>query len=1013
MFFPLIVSCFSLAAEPFPEPYDSQKGGAKPMPPAEAATGFKVPSGFIVDVFAAEPDVRNPIAITWDNRCRLWVAENYTYAERDNKFDLNLRDRVLIFMDADGDGKPEKRTIFIDTVQRLTSVEVGLGGVWLMCPPQLLFVPDKDGDDKPDAPPEVMLEGFDVPTENHHNFANGLRWGPDGWLYGRCGASAPGKVRRPDQHPSEAIPLAGGIWRYHPKTKVFEPLCHGTTNPWGHDWDESGEAFFVNSVNGHLWHLIPGAHFRRPHTISPNRLVYEPMEMIADHWHFDTGKGWTASRNAAGGSDELGGGHAHSGAVILKNRGWPDSFKGRLLTLNLHGRRANVMRLERVGSGYVGRREPDTLKAADPFFRGIDLIEGPESTLFVIDWSDTGECHEHDGVHRNSGRIFRLRPQAKAITSVSDWRSASLETLAQMQTQGGFPARRAARELIDRQAAGHDVDSVMPRLTSLWKSENSHHRLRAVWLWHALGVVDPSLLQEALADPDEHVRAWAIRLLTDHWPLDTVTGVSRAERVTVPPELLERFAKMATTDNSGLVRLVLASTLQRLPMKYRPTLAAALLSRTEDATDSQLPFLIWYGLIPLAENDPGKLVFLAANGKFPRIREWTARRLSELLAKEPGHLNALLMATADKPEVDRRDLIRGMTAGLAGIRKAVAPAAWSQFPKHFTGPDAEQFAGLVRNLEVVFGDGRALDEVRRLALDTSADLAVRKAALETLIEARPEDLRTICERLLRVRFLNSVALRGLTQFADPGVGKLIASSYRSFHPSERTAVVEALSSRPEFAAELLAEVAAGRIPAQEITAVQARQIRSFQREDLSQRLREVWGELRDSPKDKAELIRKLTADLTPSQIQAANPQLGRVTFNRLCAGCHRLYGVGESIGPDLTGAGRKDLHYLLSNIIDPSAVVTKDFQITVLALIDGRVITGIIVAETPATLTVQTEKARMIVSKEDIEKRTPSNLSLMPDGLLQSLSPEDIRNLIAYLMTDSQVPLPAPVPGAP
>ena len=1011
MFLTLIVGCFSLAAEPFPEPYNSQKSDAKPLPPAAAAAGFKVPNGFTVDVFAAEPDVRNPIAMAWDNRGRLWVAENYTYAERGTKFDLNLRDRVLIFTDADGDGKPEKRTVFIDTVQRLTSVEVGLGGVWLMCPPQLLFVPDKDGDDEPDGPPEVVLEGFDVPAENYHNFANGLRWGPDGWLYGRCGASAPGKVRRPDQHPKNAIPLAGGIWRYHPKTKVFEALCHGTTNPWGHDWDEQGEGFFVNSVNGHLWHMIPGAHFRRPHTISPNRLVYEPMDMIADHWHFDTGKGWTASRNAAGGSDELGGGHAHSGAVILKNHTWPDSFKGRLLTLNLHGRRANVIRLERVGSGYIGRREPDTLKAADPFFRGIDLIEGPDLTLFVIDWSDSGECHEHDGVHRSSGRIFRVRNSPKEKMQASDWRTYRIEDLNTIIGGSGPSADRAVRELIDRQAAGQDVSSAVKLLTANQNTANTPYRLRAMRTRHALGGVDPTDLQDALADTNEYVRAWAIRLISDYWPLDTVTGVSRAEAVTVPPERLERFADMAAKDRSGLVRLVLASTLQRLPMKHRPTLAAALLSRAEDANDSQLPFLIWYGLIPVAENDPAQLVPLAAHGKFPQVREWTARRLAELLAKEPGHLDALLLATADKSEADRRDLIRGMVAGLAGIRKAVPPPAWSRFPKQFTGPDAEQYAGLVRNLEVVFGDGRALEEVRRLVLDQTADLAIRKAALETLIEARPSDLRSICERLLKVRFLNSLALRGLTQFADPEVGKLIASNYRSFHPSERAAVVEALSSRPEFVGELLAQVTAGAIPATEISAVQARQIRSFHRDDLTQKLREVWGELRDSPKDKAELIAKLTADLTPGRIQAANPQQGRATFARLCASCHRLYGVGGEIGPDLTGAGRKDLHYLLSNIVDPSAVVTKDFQMTVLALIDGRVISGIVVTETPATVTIQTDKARIVVPKDDIDKRTPSNLSLMPDGLLQSLSAEEIRNLIAYLMSDSQVPLPATVTG--
>src|SRR5215213_54114 len=316
------------------------------MPAEEAAAKWKVPPGFKVTVFAAEPDVQNPIACAWDPRGRFWVAENYTYSERSLKFDPRLRDRVLIFEDADGDGRHDKRTVFFEDVQHLTSVEVGLGGVWLMAPPQLLFVPDKDRDDKPDGPAEVVLDGFDLPAENYHNFANGLRWGPDGWLYGRCGCSAPGRIGAPGTPEGDRVPLAGGIWRYHPQRKVFEALCHGTTNPWGSDWNEVGEMFFTNTVNGHLWHMIPGAHYTRPHSVDPNPYVYELIDQHADHYHFDTGKGWQASRDPGGGSDPLGGGHAHCGAMIYLGDNWPEEYRGKLMTLNFHGRRINVDRIE-------------------------------------------------------------------------------------------------------------------------------------------------------------------------------------------------------------------------------------------------------------------------------------------------------------------------------------------------------------------------------------------------------------------------------------------------------------------------------------------------------------------------------------------------------------------------------------------------------------------------------------------------------------------------------------------
>src|SRR5437763_791716 len=177
------------ANEDFPPPRNTEPSATGRLPAPAAVAGFRAPAGFRVTVFAAEPDVQNPIAMAWDRRGRLWVAENYTYAEQTQKFDLRLRDRVLILEDADGDGRFDRRTVFTDQVQRLASVELGFGGVWLLCPPRLLFLPDRDGDDIPDGPADVVLDGFSVPAENYHTFANGLRWGPDGWLYGRCGAS--------------------------------------------------------------------------------------------------------------------------------------------------------------------------------------------------------------------------------------------------------------------------------------------------------------------------------------------------------------------------------------------------------------------------------------------------------------------------------------------------------------------------------------------------------------------------------------------------------------------------------------------------------------------------------------------------------------------------------------------------------------------------------------------------------------------------------------------------------
>ncbi|MDB5351045.1 MAG: Cytochrome c [Planctomycetota bacterium] len=997
------------AGDDFPSPRNSEPDQSPVMPAMKAASAFRVPDGFRVQVFAAEPEIRNPIAMAWDARGRLWIAENYTYAERALKFDLRYRDRVVVLEDRDGDGVSDHRTVFTDDVQRLSSVEIGRGGAWLLCPPQLLFVPDRDGNAVPDGPAEVVLDGFVVPDENYHGFANGLRWGPDGWLYGRCGASSPGRVGVPGTPEPERTPINGGIWRYHPDRKWFEVLCHGTTNPWGHDWNALGEAFFINTVNGHLWHMIPGAHFVRPHTIDPNPRAYALIDQHADHWHWDTAKDWTDSRSASGEHDKRGGGHAHSGLMIYGGDQWPLEDRGKLFTLNFHGRRTNVERLERSGSGYLGRHEPDRFFAGDPWFRGLDLSSGPDGGVYVLDWSDTGECHDSTGVHRTSGRIFKISHGATRPAPAVDLTKLDPAALLGLQSHPNtWFARQARIELAGRNARDAAVSLAGGDLIAQIEREADPVRtLHLLWTLHDLGGANEGLLRRLLAHQHEAVRAWAIRLLTDEMPIDTVMGRRPRPDGAVRPELLEEFARVAREDRSGLVRLVLASTLQRLPIADRARLAAPLLARNEDAEDHNLPLLLWYGLAPIGDADPSALAALATEGAHPTTRRMIARRLAEDLDRNPAPLDALLArATADKSPSFRRDVAEGVAEGVSGWRKAAKPAAWDDFSKRLAGEGNAATRSRVRDLDVLFGDGRALEEVRRIALDDKADLESRRAALRTLIEARPPDLRAICERVLRVRFLNTAAVRALAQFDDPAIGRALAASYKAFHPSERPAVLDTLVSRPSFARELLDQVATGAIPRSDLTPFHARQIRTLEDERLLRRLAEVWGELRETATDKKETIERFRSRLRPEHLAASDLSRGRLLFNKTCSSCHALYGHGGAIGPDLTGAGRQDLDYVLENLIDPSASVSADFRMVVLAMKDGRVLNGIVRARTGRTLTLQTQNESLILERNEIERESPSPVSLMPEGLLTPLQADEARDLIAYLMHRTQVPLP-------
>jgi putative heme-binding domain-containing protein len=348
------------------------------------------------------------------------------------------------------------------------------------------------------------------------------------------------------------------------------------------------------------------------------------------------------------------------------------------------------------------------------------------------------------------------------------------------------------------------------------------------------------------------------------------------------------------------------------------------------------------------------------------------------------------------------EVLEGMNEAFQGIRKAPKPANWDSFVVRAlarAGKDQERAKARTTSLSILFGDGRALDDVNKIALDDKADITARESALKTLIEARPVDLRELCTKLIDVRGLNTTAARGLALFGDPEIGKHLAKNYRKF----AAGIMDTLVSRPSFAQAMLAEMAAGRIPRTELSAFHARQIRSFKDEALSKQLVEAWGELRESAADKKQLIEKLKADLKPAVLAKANLSNGRMLFTAVCGACHMMYGQGGKIGPDLTGSGRASLDYLLENIADPSGVVSADYRMSLLTLKDGRQLSGVIAGKTDRTLTLRTLTEALTLETSEVTKTESSPLSMMPEGLLLAFPPDQVRDLIAYLMHPVQV----------
>jgi putative membrane-bound dehydrogenase-like protein len=585
-----------------------------PLPPPEALARMKVPEGFRVTVFAAEPDVRQPIAFTIDSRGRLWVAECYAYPHwvRD---DTSGRDRIVILADEDGDGRADRRVVFADKEKNLSGIELGFGGVWACATPRLLFFPDQNRDDRPDGPPRVVLDGWDL--EAKHNVFNGLTWGPDGWLYGLNGILSNSRVGRPGAAEAERVPINCGVWRYHPVRETFEVVAWGTTNPWGLDFDDHGEMFISNCVIPHLFHVVPGAHFQRMFGNDFDPHLYGLLESSADHLHWAGGE-WQSSRGGKGKHGEAGGGHAHVGAMVYLGDNWPDDYRDSIYVANVHGNRVNRDSLERRGAGYVARHRPDFLLANDEWFRALELQYGPDGAVYLSDWSDTGECHDTDahGAHHESGRIYRIafgepKPVKVDVASYADTKLVELQL-----AKNDWYVREARRTLAERAAGGKDLKEAHERLVDLFSgTEDVTRKLRALWALRVSGGLSEAVLSLQLDHESEHIRAWAVRFL--------------CEDGAVEPVVVERLAALAREDPSPFVRLYLASSLQRLPPGRRWGIAAGLVAEERDAEDPTLPLMIWYGIEPAVAADPARGAALAAACKIPLIRRHIARRLAE------------------------------------------------------------------------------------------------------------------------------------------------------------------------------------------------------------------------------------------------------------------------------------------------------------------------------------------------------------------------------------------------
>lgn len=943
----------------------------------EAVARMTVADGLEVRLAAAEPMITQAMAFCWDHRGRMWVAENRDYENRKAGFSGSGDSRIVILEDTDGDGRFDTRKVFLEGIPFPSAIAVGFDGLWLGAPPNLLFVPDRDHDDRADANIEIRLTGWGI--QDRHETLNSFTWGPDGWLYGCQGYATRsivgkpadgGRIYKPGEPFPEKIPVRdgryidGGVWRYHPTKDRFEVLAHGFSNPWGLDFDDHGEMFITACVIPHLWHVIPGGIYHRQGGKHINPHVYDDIKTIADHRHRS----------------------AHGGARVYLADEFPAAYRGRLFMANLHERALLSDILEPAGSGFIGRHGDDTLLANDPRWIGFSVETGPDGAVYVLDWHD-GDICGNDVLNKDTARIQRVAPKGLRGTAGLNLAAKSDLELAALQThRNDWYVRRARLLLQERAAAGRLDPKVAPVLREqLARGTDAGRQLRALWALHVTGNLSADELTRLLDHPAAPVRGWAVQLLSEDGPPPAAARV--------------KFAAMARTETAATVRLKLASALQRLAPGDRWEIAGALAARAEDADDHNLPKMLWFAVEPLAAAEPARALALAAASRLPLVTRFIARRATAAQAFD-AVLAAIPAATGGAA---RHTLLEGFRDGLGafGRREVAAPPAWPALAAKLAGGSDPASAALARQISQLFGDPAANAAQLALLRERRAPAERRREALQSLARDGHRPALDPILGLLGEPGLRRDAIRALAEFDDERIPQRLLASYAQWTAAERAEAVLTLATRQESARRLLRELRAGRVPKSDLSAFAARQLQRV----IGPGFTDFWGPLESPAGDREAETARLKRLLTDEALATARPGHGRGVFERTCAPCHKLYDQGGAIGPDLTGSNRANLDYILGEIINPSEVIQEGYHLVTLTLRDGRTLAGNIAAENDRQVILRTVGQETPVSKAEILSREVSPVSMMPEGLLKTLPHDDVRDLIAYLRTTRQVDL--------
>ncbi|MDB6117940.1 MAG: putative rane-bound dehydrogenase domain protein, partial [Verrucomicrobiaceae bacterium] len=963
-----------------------------------------------------------------------------------------------ILEDTKGNGTFDKKTVFAEGLSLVSGIETGFGGVWVGAAPYMMFIADKNRDDKPDADPvphpvqglkfqaEILLDGWG--SQDTHETLNSFIWGPDGWLYGCQGVFTYSNVGKPGATDKERTPLNCCVWRYHPVRHEFEVFAHGTSNPWGLDYDQYGEFFVTACVIPHLYHIVPGARYQRQGGQHYNPYTYEDIKTIADHAHYagnirDNAHWGTRDAGAIVGDEtnEVGGGHAHCGLAIYQSNLFPQTYRNSLIFGNLHGHRLVSDYVEPKGSTYVGKHGSDFMRSNDMNFIPVTQKVGPDGALYVSDWSDKQVCHRGTNAvglwDRSNGRIYRISYDGWKPWKGDLWKESD-EALVKLavQTKNEWLSRMARRVLMER--AGDDnhllydwtakknVDMPTPLNRLIFSLADSVHNttteqskeLRALWTLYAVGGYVGIGGENYTGWHNDSARVWAIRLMTSGWSatkpiqrfISTATEPlpSNTDPKSMPPggALFDvtDFAEHTKNEKSPMVRREIASMLQNMPVTRRSEIATALLKHGEDKDDPYIPLLIWYGIEPLVGADPKVGLELAKVSKFDKITGFIYRRMG---AEEAGRTGLIMLAAETQDGAHRETLLKTVIEAARAGNKIALPANWAELKAKMISTKVE---ATLTELEAFMGVPEAKQAFRAQLADKALPSKQRDAVLTLLMSVRDADTAPLLQEIIRSddKALTHHAVQGLATLSHPGTPALLIGKLGSFDAATKNEAINTLATNATGAKLLLTAVKKREVPMTMLSPFLARQMDSLKDEGVKGLLKEVWGDLNAPKADLPERKAKFRSLLTPAALAKADAAKGRVMFNAICGQCHKLFGEGQNVGPDLTGSNRANLDYLLDNVLDPNAVIGKAYQLNIFELKDGRIASGVIKEETPAVYRIAMPGGfEQTLTVAEVRKRTVSPVSTMPEGLFEAMPKEQLIELVAYLQSHASEPAKA------